>query len=203
MEAAKELLDLGTDVNVENSRGSTPLHFAASAKSRTREWVTPVRSALHALHSPQRLAVGPASSLLPPGPALSGQRTQPQAVSFPSGSASCCWVLGLTPGCRICRAGFRTRWQKATRSGAVHWARGPAKLPKRAQRLALLPLALQGAAGWPRPPHLFLRGVRRRGGPAGPLHRGGSPGCSCPCKQGPSTATAGWRSAPVPCGCES
>jgi ankyrin repeat protein len=37
VEAAKELLDLGADVNVENSRGGTPLHFAAGAKSRTRE----------------------------------------------------------------------------------------------------------------------------------------------------------------------
>ena len=37
MEAARELLDLGADVNVENSRGSTPLHFAAAAKERTRD----------------------------------------------------------------------------------------------------------------------------------------------------------------------
>ena len=37
MEAARELLDLGADVNVENARGSTPLHFAAAAKERTRE----------------------------------------------------------------------------------------------------------------------------------------------------------------------
>lgn len=37
VEAARELLDLGADVNVENSRGTTPLHFAAAAKSRTRE----------------------------------------------------------------------------------------------------------------------------------------------------------------------
>jgi hypothetical protein len=37
VEAARELLDLGADVNVENARGSTPLHFAAAAKERTRE----------------------------------------------------------------------------------------------------------------------------------------------------------------------
>ncbi|PRW58881.1 ankyrin repeat [Chlorella sorokiniana] len=37
VEAAKELLDQGADVNCENARGSTPLHFAAAAKSRTRE----------------------------------------------------------------------------------------------------------------------------------------------------------------------
>lgn len=37
VEAARELLDLGADVNVENSRGSTPLHFAAGAKARVRE----------------------------------------------------------------------------------------------------------------------------------------------------------------------
>ena len=37
VEAARELLDLGADVNVENSRGSTPLHFAAAAKARARE----------------------------------------------------------------------------------------------------------------------------------------------------------------------
>lgn len=37
MEAARELLDLGADVNIENARGSTPLHFAATAKARTRE----------------------------------------------------------------------------------------------------------------------------------------------------------------------
>lgn len=37
MEAARELLDQGADVNVENSRGSTPLHFAAAAKERTAE----------------------------------------------------------------------------------------------------------------------------------------------------------------------
>lgn len=37
MEAARELLDLGADVNVENSRGTTPLHFAAGAKARARE----------------------------------------------------------------------------------------------------------------------------------------------------------------------
>ena len=37
MEAARELLDLGADVMSENARGSTPLHFAAAAKARTRE----------------------------------------------------------------------------------------------------------------------------------------------------------------------
>ena len=37
MEAARELLDLGADVNAENARGSTPLHFAAAAKERTRD----------------------------------------------------------------------------------------------------------------------------------------------------------------------
>ena len=37
MEAVRELLDLGCDVNVENARGSTPLHFAAAAKDRARE----------------------------------------------------------------------------------------------------------------------------------------------------------------------
>lgn len=37
MEAAKELLDQGADVNCENARGSTPLHFAAAAKSRSRD----------------------------------------------------------------------------------------------------------------------------------------------------------------------
>jgi ankyrin repeat protein len=37
VEAARELLDLGADVNAENERFSTPLHFAAAAKKRTRE----------------------------------------------------------------------------------------------------------------------------------------------------------------------
>jgi ankyrin repeat protein len=37
VEAASELLDLGADVNAENERFSTPLHFAAAAKKRTRE----------------------------------------------------------------------------------------------------------------------------------------------------------------------
>lgn len=37
VEAARELLDQGADVNTENARGSTPLHFAAAAKARTRE----------------------------------------------------------------------------------------------------------------------------------------------------------------------
>lgn len=37
MEAARELLDLGADANIENSRGSTPLHFAAGAKARAAE----------------------------------------------------------------------------------------------------------------------------------------------------------------------
>ena len=37
VEAVRELLDLGCGVNVENARGSTPLHFAAAAKQRARE----------------------------------------------------------------------------------------------------------------------------------------------------------------------
>lgn len=37
VDAAKELLDLGANVNAENARGSTPLHFAAAAKARVRE----------------------------------------------------------------------------------------------------------------------------------------------------------------------
>ena len=37
VEAMAALLDMGADPDVENSRGSTPLHFAAAAKRRALE----------------------------------------------------------------------------------------------------------------------------------------------------------------------
>ncbi|GFH23859.1 ANK_REP_REGION domain-containing protein, partial [Haematococcus lacustris] len=37
LEAAAALLRLGTPANIRNTRGSTPLHFAASAKRNCKE----------------------------------------------------------------------------------------------------------------------------------------------------------------------
>lgn len=38
-EAAKVLLEAGANANIENSRGTTPLHFAASARKKAEDTV--------------------------------------------------------------------------------------------------------------------------------------------------------------------